>query len=228
MISKIMTIAAAAFIMSASLVTAATVDINTIDGVWTNVGPTTGINGSGTDTISWGTGPDGPSSYVFTAAGTPITDALSPFYIGEFTHNNNPIYASGTMLTNADLQVHMTGTIDGTAFDMTSTFTFLHDETPNIASQCPYSPIPCPDIVTISNAQNLSDIVNVGGVDYTIALSGFLQNGVYTTQFLSQEGQANSAELFASVTSTVPLPSTGLLLLGGLGLMGAARLRRKS
>ena len=69
------------------------------------------------------------SSYDFDAAATPIDDAASPFYVGDFTHNNNPIYPPS--LTSADLMVTITGDIDGTAFSLTSTFTFAHNETTN-------------------------------------------------------------------------------------------------
>jgi len=230
MLTKVIATATAAVIMTATIAAAATVNIADISGVWTNVAPTPGVTGSGTDTISWGDPATsaGQSSYVFDDAVTPINNAASPFYIGDFTHNNNPVYPPS--LTSADLMVTITGDIDGTAFSLTSTFTFNHNETTNSTPCNPPGATVCPDVVTIVNSQDLSQVVNVGGLDYTIVLSGFLQGGVYTSQFITEEGQANTAQLYASVTqpAPVPLPAAGLLLLGGLGALRAAKRRRSA
>lgn len=154
----------------------------------------------------------------------------NPFDLGTFTHNNFTI--SGTFLQSVDLDITVSGDIDGTAFSIVRTFAFTHTETPNVSSQCPSNPNPCPDIVDFNNDYSASEVVDVNGDLYTIILNGFNQNGSTVTSFLTEEGQTNSAVLSASwevvpAPAPVPLPAAGVLLLGAMGGLGALRARRK-
>ncbi len=220
---------AATTMLVGTAVNAASVNINTMSAAWNNAMPNnvTNLQGEGTSTLSWGTG-NPQSSYVFDVMTTPALNVSNPFDLGTFTHNNYPI--TGTFLQSVDLDITVSGDIDGTAFSIVRTFTFTHTETSNVSSQCPGDPNPCPDKVDFDNDYSATEVVDMNGDLYTIILSGFQQGGVPVTSFLTQEGQANSAILQASweiVPAPVPLPAAGVLLLGAVGGLGALRARRK-
>lgn len=143
---------------SASMVMAASITINNIDGDWANA--TGGANviisndqspNGRTATVSWGETSSifnwwNPkrSSYEFLSAFTPITattEGTTKFSLGIFTHNNFAI-PSGTAISGVDLILNL-----GIANlePLTATFDFNHNETPNTGGSASN------DIITLTN-----------------------------------------------------------------------------
>jgi hypothetical protein len=187
-----------------------------------------------TVSLRWGTpsGQPNQSGYDFTAATTPINNAVSPFTVGEFVHQNWPI--TGTVLSSAILNLSISGNVTGIGpsqnFTLNNAYTFVHEETPN-QTPCSYpSTTPCADKVTFVNGP-VEDSVEVDGILYTFLLSGFSAGGNTVSQFITQEGKANKADLlvtFTESTNVIPLPAAAWLLLAGIGGLGLASRRRKA
>jgi hypothetical protein len=216
---------------STSLVTAANIPVNLVDGDWQNAVPSVTINNSGASgglsTARWGTSTgQGQSGYDFLSRTTPFnaTSDGVVFALGDFTHQNYPI--QGTSLSTIDLFFNL-----GIAAlpTITATFNFTHEETPN-SPPCAYPGDPaCSDRVTMSNLilnQNFSYLGN----DYYFSLLGFSQDGGTTTSdaFITWEGLRNTAGLYGAITEapiTTPEPATLVLLCSAL--LGLVGLRRK-
>ncbi len=220
----------------ASALSAATVDLNTVNASWSNVipvgNPTVSTVDGNPATVSWGTTGGAQSSYVF-AGNAPQAGLASPFLVGTFTHNNNVIF--GNSITGVDLTLDVQGTFMGTNFSIAPTYTFLHNETPNVGlpQNCDPALGPsCPDVVTIANSIDTSTQFSVNGDLFTLQIEGFSTafnaNGPFTNEFITQEGQPNPAGLYASIVpAPIPLPAAGWLMVAGLGGLAAMR-RRKS
>ncbi len=208
-------------------------------------------DGVGTNSISWGDIPNGyvPSAYTFEAALTPFDTSVDQmFSLGKFTHSNNPIWTKGEKLAGAELA--LTFTIDGVADSFQSVFNFTHWETPNELKNCANGAVNgvgvnvsgCADRVTLELNEAKTESFFVGGLEYVLDVTGFLYEGNLLESFWTEESAENEAILQASYRllsdeqddpqddpeydppSEVPLPASGLLLLGGL--VGLAVKRR--
>ena len=224
--------------LGAGTATADTVRIDSIVDGWQNAvggGWTTFIDNDpnpGTDRLRWGLpitlfGPQ--SGYDWNSKNTPFdvtTD--TKFSLGEFTHHNNPITA-GTALTSVDLAFAV-GNFENPT-NLSATFKFTHDETPN-NKPCGFpSQSTCDDFVEITNTFFNAAIVDNGGKSYYFTLLGFSTDNGQTTStvFQTREGKENTAKLYAIITSApISTPDGGatVALLGG-ALMGLGVLRRR-
>ncbi len=211
-------------IAPATIFSADSITVTDVSGAWTSVSGGSNVQGVGTNEISWGgTNPD-RSAYLF----SPITPFFysvtigTPFDLATFTHFNQVI-PHGSGITGATLSTLVSLNINGTQINnLNFIYNFQHDETPNIAGQCPPGSISvCDDIVTFTNNVPASSTFTIGGVQYTLELFGFKKNGVLVNQFLTQENKTNVATLEAVITTmgvVTPEPSTYLILGSALAL----------
>lgn len=214
--------------------TASAVLVST-SGVWSSVeeddGAVADILGLGTNNVTWGepfpAGATTPSSgYVFDGIAPPVdvpTDG-SVFMLGEFTHDNFPIFLPS--ITGATLEL----TLDFAGDDSMFTYFFEHDETPNEGTCDPAGATTCPDVVSIPDASS-TETVTIGGDTFLLTIVGFSEDGGMTIvdEFITEEGLSNSAELFArfdpvEVPAPAPLAALALTLL--LTGFAARRTRR--
>ena len=194
------------------------VSITSVIGTWGSVtGAPSDLTGVGTGTISWGVPADRgdpQSSYVFKGSTPPNQTAPldTNVALGKFTHNNFPI--TGGSITGATLTLTIQGSISDNVngaqnFNITSSYKFTHNETPNNAS--PASDPANNDLVSVSTNMGGSTTINYAGKSYIFAFSAFEQNGVSTSTFSTVEGRANVANLQGRLTATPgPIAGTGL------------------
>ena len=220
---------------------ASAVTITSVTGVWESANVSGGTaSGVGTQSILWGNAPrgGGQSGYTFEGAQTPITTEIDEqFLLGTFTHVNNPIYANGPLLNDADLAVSFT--IAGSDETYRSVFEFDHSETPNNATTCADGQSHSAAINSNGCADGVTAVLNleasqgffVEGLEYVLDISGFLFDDTLLDIFWTREQSENTAGLQASyrlisddtppsfdppfddTPSEVPLPATGFLLL---------------
>lgn len=109
--------------------------------------------------------------------GSPPPD--TPFYVGQFTHYNNPVFSSEftggpiNRFNYSDLTVTVPITCDdGSSVAPQFTYRFTLEETPN-QEPCAYPGTTiCPDRVTVDNVP--ADTFVCGGVEYTLEVLGFV------------------------------------------------------
>jgi hypothetical protein len=173
---------------------------------WGNPSDNTSVDGSRS-----GYGFNGSNSVGSITAG-------QPFFLGRFTHYNRPINAS-TSFTGTTLTVTVTGLQcdDNSAPTQGSTqsfvYTFVHEETNNNASPCPYGNSTgngCDDRVTVNQVP--ATVFTCPEGPRTVLIQGFFtnanchlsQSGATSTSFITGEGQDNAACLWASISAPPP------------------------
>ena len=121
--------------------------------------------------------------------------------LGDFSHENWPIYANSSTLDSIDLNVEFDVVINGITEHVSFVINLDHEETPNDT--------PSPeDIITIAE-QSYSFVLS--GTEYTVNIEGFMDPddidaGVVSTIY-TDENDSNHYQLMATITSTDALPS---------------------
>jgi hypothetical protein len=228
---------------------ATTVTFSNITGTWYDAvllapyAPSEAYNFNGTANaqVRWGqdTGA-GRSGYNFTApvsVSVSFTGSSGDFVVGGFEHVNFPIQPPS--ISSIKLSYTADVNVDGTVYlQKNFNWIFNHDETTNSLDPCPYGGANgqginsngCADRVqTGFNAT--SDVFNIGTVQYTLNVRGFLVGSTPVTQFLTQEGAVNSAYILGQVTTyedAIPEPASWALMIAGFGLVGGTLRRRRT
>ena len=142
-----------------------------------------------------------PKSGLGFQTGVTAATEAGPFVIGSLTHFNFPIYYSAQhTVLSIDIVVTEGTTV---LFDQQVPVVFAIDETPN-SQPCPYpSATPCSDRIQLNFAAAGSTFTSeVNGMTYSLTLVGFRDSETDPTvpvdHFLSDEGQSNTAWLFAT------------------------------
>ncbi|MFV0282239.1 MAG: beta strand repeat-containing protein [Castellaniella sp.] len=157
----------------------------------------------GIDQIIWGGGATANTSgYSFVdnenlrQADTNLLDTT--FKLGMFTHDNHQ--TSSPLLKTVDLQVSIHVKIDGVDHVVQQTIKLKHTETPAQPDNSD------DDIIEITNLTDVQTFT-VGDQTYQLSIKGFLDsNGNLVSTIHTKENQANSFELYASVSSVDALP----------------------
>lgn len=130
----------------------------------------------------------------------------TPFYLGQFTHYNNPLGIYPNTFNYVDLVVDVPITCnDGTVVTPTPQFTyrFTLDETPN-QEPCSYPGITiCPDKVTVDDVP--SGTFFCDGIEYTLEILGFVPepDGDCTDQVFPGEGSTQTEYITEERTDNV-------------------------
>lgn len=235
MLCKTMAFSLIAAIGLSSSAMAASLSLSSIDGVWENA--TSGVTGQGTSEIRWGNPyykSGDPSGYDFDSAGDLTVEDGTEFALGTFTHLNFPI--DKPVLESVDLSLSFM--VEGVVNAISTVVSFAHWETANWHRVCAdggrkgvgVNANGCADQVTATLNEGNSETFQIEGVTYALEISGFMHGGDLMSDFWTRENAENEALLigsFRAVPSEVPLPASGLLLLGGLAGMAMVRRRQK-
>ena len=142
------------------------------------------VSGEGSENIQWN-GPSGnKSGYVFEGGTTKAKLDGTEFTLGTFIHNNRWLDGNGVNEFDVDLKVNIAFD-DGTSTDLS--FRFHHNETDGDHN---------PDLVDLPTFIS-PETVTVDGDKYKVVISGFKSNGRIVRQFVSPEGDSNSADIVA-------------------------------
>jgi len=166
------------------------------------------------------------SGFGFDGRDTAISPAaLTPFYLGTFTHYNNQVFSTDDTYANPNplLFVDLTVTVpvqcndgstpDPASFTLTPRFTL--DETTNSAGTCIYGEegdVPCPDKVSIDFVGDTNPTFVCPDGTYTVNILGFTETGLgddacwesynenaVSAAYITQEDQNNEACLWARI-----------------------------
>jgi len=242
------------FALAAPAAQAASVNLETVSGIWTGAGDesTYGLGGIGTNEINWGAEKSraGQSGYSFDGSGGQGIELGQAFSLGLFTHDNQSIWRRGwrtngqnSSISSASLNIEFDLDFGGgLSKTISSMFDFTHTETHNQARVCAngegrtgVNANGCADRVQILNSEGLTEQFSIGGLIYEFAITGFVGGD----EFWTMERATNSTELFAVLRvvsgdgstnppAPVPLPASGGILLGALAAAAAVSRRRKS
>ncbi len=173
-------------------------------------GPNLAIGGLGTNTFSWGTGVDSPSSSL-SFVGKSVQGAIpeQPFVIGTLSYLNGSVLA-GTEAHSVGLET--TFTFSGLTQSFDYGFTLIN--TPNTSN-----PIASADSVLLSNSLP-SARFDLNGVNYTVNLAfGTVTGGGFSqvNQFFVLEGGSASADLIGSITASTSTTTPPVVTPGGGG-----------
>ena len=184
-----------------SLARALTLD--SVTGTWSNVvgGANISFQTVGSENqVRWGfpATPAGNSGLGFTGVSVPsVFNPGDQVFLGTLRHFNNPIFQAASAV-DLTIDLSFTDPLVCPSFS----FTLLIDETPNVppAALCPHpSIIPCSDRICFANPIPDQPFV-VGRKEFTLEILGFTdQQGDIVTDFISEEGGTNSADLFGTM-----------------------------
>lgn len=181
--------------------------------------------------VEWGEpfprGSDEKSGLEFTRVTNQDFQIGGEFLIGTLTHFNNPV--TQPFASAADLTVNLS--FSDPAISPSFTFTFDINETLNSKNGIPIPPalcdppseltppVPCPDVISFPSSFP-SQSFTIDGQDFTLELLGFrnIENETPQLNFVSEEKETNSAELFGRITAVEKTPEPTTVL--ALGLVG--------
>jgi len=182
-------------------------------------------NSGTSNRLSWGVPVTGSfTNYVQFDGASISAISGSQFKVGDLTYRNG----STTDSFDGDFPLSVSLNLTSPS-SLSPTFSFLFNilNTPNNTGD----PVLDGDRLRFSTAGLSSQSFNVGGVDYTLLLTGFSSDGgtTFITEFNSPEGSTTRAGLYGKVITTaeaVPEPTTmaGLALAGAV--LAAARRRQ--
>jgi hypothetical protein len=223
---------------------ASTVSVSPVGGLWANPvysRGTAGVTGFGGSNIQWGRPAPWSvqSKYTFTGGPAVTSSVPGAFLIAAYSHTNGTIYSSSARIAGADLDLTVSGSINGQGYSFANAFRFTHNETLNSANPCVAGGgRNCGDYVTIAALNTTPFTVTQGASVFTLLIDGFVTalNGPVVTSFLNPEGairtlylQARWQEVITNANpdpDPVPLPASAFLIIAALGGLTAARRRR--
>ncbi|WOK38139.1 Ig-like domain-containing protein [Sphingomonas sp. C3-2] len=180
-------------------------NVGSIVAKWTNVSMTSGSttnfdrDGDGqTDEIRWGSSNVSSSSGYGFVDNQALTNAPvltnQTFYLGTFTHFNQPV--SGGTLASTTLSVTFMATINGEEVEVGPILiNFTHTETSNTSD-----PEASRDIISIATS---TATVNIAGQNYTLDIRGFVdENNNIVSTVRTYEEQSNSYQLAVRFVSS--------------------------
>ncbi|WP_348528634.1 choice-of-anchor K domain-containing protein, partial [Methanothrix sp.] len=178
-------------------------------GVWTKVDGGSGVTGTGTKEVRWGT----PSTSMGQKSGlrfdgqSVASSFGQEFCLGKLTHFNWPIL-SGSAAKGATLKIEMKFT-NPTLGSVYFTYDMDIDETPNTGTcdKCQYQPCdePCPDKISWPSVPPADQNFELNGDTYTLQIVGIKDScsgGNLLPNFITQEKKDNAGYLVGRIVLT--------------------------